>query len=131
MPLRFYTINYSKTRGENMYTETQEALRNSLWNFMGSMLTASIHEENKAKESVTALISEELCKFVKNEDDISIDMTAAKPILKAAVWVLEAKTTELNNTLNTAPDIAKPAICSNIENVKSLSVELNEFISKI
>ena len=114
-----------------MYTETQEALRNSLWNFMGSMLTASLHEENRAKESVTALISEELCKFVKNKDEISVDMVAAKPILKAAVWILEAKVTELNNTLTDAPDIAKTAIYNNIENVKSLSTELNEFIDKI
>ena len=114
-----------------MYTETQEALRNSLWNFMGSILTASIHEEDKAKESVTALMSEELCKFIKNEDEVSVDMTAAKPILKAASWILEAKITELNNTLDTAPDVAKPTIYNNIENIKSLTIELNKFISKI
>ena len=35
-----------------MYTDTQQALRNSLWNFMGSILTASALEEAQAKESV-------------------------------------------------------------------------------
>ena len=49
-----------------MYTETQDALRNSLWNFFGSILNASILEESRTKENVTALVSEELCKFCKN-----------------------------------------------------------------
>jgi flagellar hook-basal body complex protein FliE len=114
-----------------MYTETQEALRNSLWNFMGSMLTASLHEENRAKESVTALMSEELCKFVKNKDEISVDMVAAKPILKSAVWVLNAKITELNNTLETAPTAAKEVIQNNIENINQIISLLNNFIDKI
>lgn len=114
-----------------MYTETQQALRNSLWNFMGSILTASALEEAQAKESVTALMSEEMCKFVKNEDDTSIDMVAAKPILKAASWILEAKIKDLNSTIKTAPEIAHQAIYNNIENIRSLQLELNEFIDKI
>ena len=114
-----------------MYTDTQEALRNSLWNFMGSMLTASIHEEKRAKESVTALISEELCKFVKNQDEVSVDMVAAKPILKSAVWILNAKITELNNTLDTAPEAAKEVIQINIENINEIISLLNNFIDKI
>ena len=97
-----------------MYTETQEALRNSLWNFMGSMLTASMYDDKKNKESVTALISEELCKFCKNEDETTIDMDAAKPILKAAVWLLDAKETELYNLMEKAPEVAKVDIELNI-----------------
>lgn len=97
-----------------MYTETQEALRNSLWNFMGSMLTASMYDDKKNKESVTALISEELCKFCKNEDETTIDMDAAKPILKAAVWLLNAKETELYNLMEKAPEVAKVDIELNI-----------------
>lgn len=114
-----------------MYTETQEALRNSLWNFMGSMLTASIHEENRAKESVTALMSEELCKFVKNEDETSVDMVAAKPILKAASWILNSKLTELYKTLETAPAVAYDTINKNIENIHNIKTELDVFIEKI
>lgn len=114
-----------------MYTETQEALRNSLWNFMGSMLTASIHEENRAKESVTALMSEELCKFVKNEDETSVDMVAAKPILKAASWILNSKLTELYKTLETAPTVAYDTINKNIENIHNIKTELDVFIEKI
>lgn len=114
-----------------MYTDTQEALRNSLWNFMGSILTASIHEENKAKESVTALMSEELCKFIKNEDETSIDMVAAKPILKAAIWILDSKVVELQNTLKEAPQVAHIAIYNNIAQVQDLRKSLDIFIDKI
>lgn len=114
-----------------MYTDTQEALRNSLWNFMGSILTASIHEENKAKESVTALMSEEMCKFIKNEDDTSIDMVAAKPIFKATAWILEARIKELYTLLEKAPEPAKPTITANILNTEKLKEELDAFIDKL
>lgn len=114
-----------------MYTETQDALRNSLWNFFGSILNASILEENRTKENVTALVSEELCKFCKNEDGTSIDMVAAKPILKAAIWILDAKIVELTNVLDTAPEVAHPAIIKNITDVQRLSDDLTDFIDKL
>ena len=114
-----------------MYTDTQEALRNSLWNFMGSMLTASMHEENKAKESVTALVSEELCKFCKNEDETSVDMVATKPMFKSIVWVLEARIKELYSLLEQAPAPAKPTVTANILNAEKLKESLEIFIDKI
>lgn len=114
-----------------MYTDTQQALRNSLWNFMGSILNASMLEEAQAKESVTALMSEEMCKFVKDEDETSIDMVAAKPILKAASWVLQAKITELNKTLAEAPEVVHDTILKNIDDVQRIKAELDVFIDKI
>lgn len=114
-----------------MYTETQDALRNSLWNFFGSILNASILEESRTKENVAALVSEELCKFCKNEDETSIDMVAAKPILKAAIWILDAKIVELTNVLDAAPEVAHPAIIKNITDVQRLSDDLTDFIDKL
>lgn len=114
-----------------MYTETQDALRNSLWNFFGSILNASILEESRTKENVAALVSEELCKFCKNEDETSIDMVAAKPILKAAIWILDAKIIELTNVLDAAPEVAHPAIIKNITDVQRLSDDLTDFIDKL
>lgn len=114
-----------------MYTETQDALRNSLWNFFGSILNASILEESRTKENVTALVSEELCKFCKNEDETSIDMVAAKPILKAASWILNAKLKELYKTLETAPAVAYDPINKNIASIHNMKTELDVFINKI
>ena len=74
-----------------MYTDTQQAIRNTLWNFMGSIMDASGYDNENKNQTVTALMSEELCRFCKNDDEKTIDINTAKPILKAAKWVLESK----------------------------------------
>lgn len=115
-----------------MYTETQEALRNSLWNFMGSILTASIYEEKKKKENVTALMCEELCKFCKKEDETSIDMQASKPILKAAIWVLEARKLEMEKSKsNLDIDAMITPMDKAIEELSNLINALNKYIEKL
>ena len=106
-----------------MYTDTQEAVRVSLWNFMGSLLDASV-EVNK-KESVTALMSEELCKFCRNQDN-ELDMKAAKPILKSAAWILEARKAEINSI-----PVKTEAIDSTIKNLDDLIASLNKYINKL
>lgn len=107
-----------------MYTETQQVIRNSLWNFMGSIMNASISEENK-KENVTALISEELCKFCKTGED-TIDMKAAKPMLKAVVWILKARKLELYNL-----PITSEAIDNTIKELETLETSLGAYVDRI
>lgn len=115
-----------------MYTETQEALRNSLWNFMGSILSASILEDKRKKENVTALICEELCKFCKTEEETSVDMQAAKPILKAAVWVLEARKLEMQKSKNNLDiDALITPMDKAIEELSGLINTLNNYIEKL
>lgn len=115
-----------------MYTETQEALRNSLWNFMGSILSASVYEEKKRKENVTALMCEELCKFCKKEDEVSIDMQASKPILKAAIWVLEARKLEMQKSRNELDvDAMITPMDKAIDELSNLINTLNQYIEKL
>lgn len=115
-----------------MYTETQEALRNSLWNFMGSILSASILEDKRKKENVTALMCEELCKFCKTEEETSVDIQAAKPILKAAVWVLEARKLEMKKSRdNLDVDALITPMDKTIEELSSLINTLNNYIEKL
>lgn len=115
-----------------MYTETQEALRNSLWNFMGSILSASMYEENKRKENVTALMCEEMCKFCKKEDEVTIDMQACKPILKAAIWVLEARKLEMQKSKdNLDVDALISPMDKAIDDLSNLINALQSYIDKL
>lgn len=115
-----------------MYTETQEALRNSLWNFMGSIMTASILEDKRKKENVTALVSEELCKFCKTEDETSVDIQAAKPILKAAIWVLEARKLEMEKSRDhLSVDAVMTPMDFAIKDLSDLASALNSYIEKL
>lgn len=108
-----------------MYTETQQSIRNSLWNFMGSIMNASMYENEKKKESVTALFSEELCKFCKADDE-KVDMNTAKPILKSAIWILEARKIELYNL-----PIKSDAIDKTIKELETLIASLNAYVDRI
>lgn len=108
-----------------MYTETQQSIRNSMWNFMGSLLSTSSFEDNsKKKENVVALISEELCKFIKSDDEV-LDINAAKPILKAAIWILQARRLELKNL-----NVGNNAINSGIKEIDMLIASLSAYIDK-
>lgn len=91
-----------------MYTDTQQAIRNTLWNFMGSIMDASGYDNENKKQTVTALMSEELCRFCKNDDEKTIDINTAKPILKAAKWVLESKLMEakFSNDINSIKELS-------------------------
>lgn len=109
-----------------MYTDTQQSIRNAMWNFMGTLLSSSPYDEiSKKKENVTALMSEELCKFVK-ADDKTLDIKAAKPILKSALWILEARKLELKNI-----NVSNSAINSGIKEIDILIATLSKYIDKI
>lgn len=108
-----------------MYTETQQAIRNSLWNFMGSLLTASMYEDNRNKESVTAIFTEELCKFCKTEDN-KIDILAAKPILKSCIWILQSRKVEIESL-----PVKTEAINNTIEELDKLIASLDVYVNKI
>lgn len=78
------------------YTQEQETLRNAFWNFLGGLIASSPHQDqDKVKENVTALVLEEICKISKNEDE-TLNIQAAKPILKAAEWVVSKRIEEVN-----------------------------------
>jgi hypothetical protein len=80
------------------YSDNQQAIRVALWNFMGALLNSSRYEGEEGKQTVVALVSEELAKLCKN-DDGSINMVVAKPILKNAEWVLESRSQEITKTM--------------------------------
>lgn len=111
-----------------MYTQLQQTIRNSLWNFMGSIMDASCNEDVK-KENVTALISEEMCKFCRIEDEnkeSKIDMKTARPILEAAIWILSARKLELQNL-----SVTSKSIDYTIKELDSIIKSLEMYVKRI
>lgn len=114
-----------------MYTDTQNTIRNTLWNFIGALYTNSAYDDNKKKkENVTALITEELCKFCK-EDENKIDLNAAKPIFKSSIWLLKAKKTELLKDIDEHNIVTTDAISSSIKELDMLIEALETYIARI
>lgn len=82
-----------------MYTQEQEQLRMGLVQFLGSILSSSnFAEPEMRRQSVVALVTEELVKICKNQDN-NIDMVAAKPILKATQHILSTRESEIRQDL--------------------------------
>lgn len=113
-----------------MYTGEQEQLRMSLNQFFGAILTNSKFEDpSLAKQSLIALVIEELLKFCKNEDE-TIDMIAAKPILRGTHYALEQRKFNIEEKL-TEEGFSEDAIQDAIEDIHWIVSDLNKYISSL
>lgn len=115
-----------------MYTEQQEALRSALWNFIGAILSSSNYEGDKGKETVIALMSEELAKLCKDEDD-KVNMKIAKPILRNTEWLLNNRANDMivaSVDDNTSEQTRKSLECA-ADEVSKLSNALKNYTDKL
>lgn len=116
------------------YTQNQEALRNALWNFIGQLAENSAYSGDMAKQSVIALMSEEMAKLCKNEDD-TINMVIAKPILKNASWLLDQRANNIDQEIKSLEGqfymLPDDYTDNAIKNLKDLSKKINDYIDKI
>lgn len=103
------------------YTNEQEAIRQSFANYLGALIGASIFEGQTQKENVIALLSEELTKYTCNEDN-TINISIAKPILKSSLWILNKYKEDMLIKANQAS--------ININNSEPF-INLNELINKL
>lgn len=78
------------------YSEQQEALRDALWGFIGALSDTSLYKGEMGKQSMVAIITEELTKLCI-EDNGELNMTVAKPILRSSSWILEKRIENLKN----------------------------------
>lgn len=80
-----------------MYTEEQEHLRMALHQFFGSILiNSNLKDKEMKKQSLVALVVEELIKICKDDN---IDIIAAKPILRGAHHILSIRKQEIEEVL--------------------------------
>ena len=112
------------------YTQNQEALRNALWNFIGQLAESSAYSGDMAKQSVIALMSEEMAKLCKNEDD-TINMTVAKPILKNASWLINQRANNIVVASLELDEAQAKTLNSTADDIQRISKQLNDYIDKI
>lgn len=93
------------------------------------MTNSTYDDVSKKKENVTALMSEELCKFCKTDAGM-VDIKAAKPILKSAIWILEARKLEIKKANNNSP-LTLQAIDETIKELETLIASLQAYIDRI
>ena len=92
---------------------------------MGSLIVAYGGEADKAKESVIAILCEEMAKFCKTEED-TLDMKAAKPTLRLTEWVLKKRLEDISNL-----KLKSKAIESTKKEIEDLIASLDIYISRI
>ena len=102
------------------YTNEQQAIRQSFANYLGALLSASAFEGDTQKENVIALLCEELCKYVCNNEDNKVNIKCANPIFQACLYLLKRYKQDIIDDAN--------KIELDIENSKPI-LELNELIN--
>lgn len=106
-----------------MYTEMQEQLRMSLAHFFGSILVNSnFKDPNLKRQSLVALVIEELLKICKTEDG-QIDIVASKPIIRGANYLLE-------NRMNNIVDQLR-STSLNEEEIEEATKDLYDIVSSL
>lgn len=105
---------------DNMYTEDQENIRQHLSQFFGGILVSSnLKDPSLKKQSLIALVTEEITKLCKTEDG-EIDMIAAKPILRSTNYILESRKKQIQDLGIKIPneiEDANTALCKYIEHL--------------
>ena len=102
------------------YTNEQQAIRQSFANYLGALLSASAFEGDTQKENVIALLCEELCKYICDNEDNKVNMKCANPIFQACLYLLKRYKQDIIDDAN--------KIELDIENSKPI-LELNELIN--
>lgn len=113
-----------------MYTDEQEQIRMSLHQFFGGIITSSNLEEPQMKrQSLIALVTEELCKFCKDDKE-QIDVVVAKPILRATEFILKQRCNNIVDNLRST-SLDEHEIEGMTNELNSLIKSLGKYINTI
>lgn len=109
------------------YTSEQETLRAAINNFIGVAASSSMYEGKDAVRNVIALFLEELVKYIQTDD--GMNMNAAKPILRATVYILESRRKEAIESFKEAFDCEPNELLT--EDLDRLIQSMNDYINKL
>ena len=103
----------------------------SLHQFFGSILiNSNLKDSSMKKQSLVALVIEELIKICKTEQG-NIDMLAAKPILKSTDYILSNRLNEVLTQLKKDEEINIESLNFVTKDLSDLVKNLNDYIKNI
>lgn len=103
----------------------------SLHQFFGSILiNSNLKDSSMKKQSLVALVTEELIKICKTEQG-NIDMLAAKPILKSTDYILSNRLNEVLTQLKKDEEINIESLNFVTKDLSDLVKNLNDYIKNI
>ena len=113
-----------------MYSETQQQLRLSLTQFFGAILSNSnFKNPSMKKQNLIALVMEELLKACENEDG-TVDMIAAKPILRGSHFLLQKRMNNIETKMN-ENGLDNELIKNATEDIKCIITDLDKYIASL
>lgn len=113
-----------------MYTAEQEQLRSSLNQFFGTILVNSnLKDKEYKKQSLVALVIEELLKVCKDDKE-QVDIIAAKPIIKATHYLLEKRKTDIVDNLRST-SLDEEDIDNATEDLEWIVNDLKKYIDSL
>lgn len=104
--------------------------RQGLTQYVGALLD-SLKGEVKAKaQLVVAALCEEALKLCINNDNQRLDFFAAKPVLRAASFVLSKRAEEMKADANGLPDTIRRSLMLLSANYSRMSQQLTEIVDE-
>lgn len=112
-----------------MYSNDITQIRAGLVNYIGAMIKASGLEGRAANQYVGAVLVEEALKLTQLEDNSPCDLYVAKPILRANMFILKQRCSELKKLINSLDAEAKIVVATTIKRYEEI-VQTYEVMSK-
>lgn len=106
-----------------MYTSDQTQIRQGLVSYIGAIVKSSPFEGRAARHDAASILSEETLKLAQGDDE-TVDIYVLKPLLRATVFTLKQRSSELSELPN------KEARSRAIQ-YKKMSTELENLINSI
>lgn len=104
--------------------------RQGLTQYVGALLTSLKGEDKARAQLIVAALCEESLKLCMNNDAQKFDYFAAKPVLRAASFVLSKRAEEMKADASGLPDSIRRSLMLLSANYSKLAQELSEIVEE-
>lgn len=113
-----------------MYSNDLTQIRTGLVNYIGAMLKATKLEGKAANQTVAATLVEEALKLTQVESSVC-DLYVAKPILRANIFLLNQRCSELKKLMSTLDGEVKITVATKIKRYEEIVLEYETMLKDV